>query len=490
MKITLLRKLSLTYILIPNLLFSFGWFRQPYSGILIAGFIFLLIRELKKKNEPDFLPAKDLFFTLLFAIVWTFFSGAGGLSDQKSDFFAHNAKFYDLYKNPWPTYFPEVGRYACYYFGYYLVPSFLGKITGDLSPSFIYFWSVLGYFLGFSWVYLLIGRKKVGLFAFLWFRGIGYVLCLALQKSHIMNIPLYRPVINGIVQQSSYAPNQFLGTLIVTCILIHDVFVRKEFKEIWFPITLVFIWSVFPSISLSIIYLIVWVRHFIIKQNYMTLCNWSSLASFILPAILLLPTLGYFLSANQTTVKGLLWQFGDPFKISFYHFTGIMIDLVVYFLLIRSLKHREKLIPFWFTASLLTTLFVFSLYRVGFHNDWFYRTQIPIFIILVIVLIRGAYDCVEEKLLPAGWLNRSLSLLIVIMMFIQLSAYVHLLRDNIIVKTLFPSATSFKPMPYDRFPNVYLLMKKMYQDRGDAEQYLGQKNSFYELHLAPKTDKN
>lgn len=484
MKAALLRKLSITYILIPNLLFSFGWFRQPYAGILIIGYIFLLLREFRKKEVSESYSFKEVIFLMLIALIWTFFSGAGGFSDQKSDFFAHNAKFYDLYKNPWPTYFQEIDRYACYYFGYFLVPSFIAKCIGQLHPLIIYFWTVIGYFLGFAWLYLLIDRNKAGLFAFFWFRGIGYILCLALQKTNLINIPVFRPVINGLVQQSMYAPNQFLGTWIVTCILIYDAFLKRQLKESVFPITLVVIWGVFPSVSLVLIYIFLWIRHFFAGKNYKELLTFSSISNFILPSLLILPALIYFLSANSGTIKGFLWQFGDPAQITFYYLVGIFLDLIIYFFLIRSLRSREKLIPFWLMKYLFLLIFIYSLYRIGYNNDWFYRTQIPIFIVIVIVLIRGANSYIKDRLLPASAFMKGLSFLVIAMMCLQMTAYVHLIRDNIIVKTFFPSATAFKPMPYNKYDNVYQLMKTVYKDRGDAEQYLGAKNSIYELYLS------
>jgi hypothetical protein len=484
MNAAFLRKLSITYILLPNLLFAYGWFRQPYSSLLICGYLFLLLREFFKSGESEDLRIKEIVFLTAFALIWTFFMGAGGFSQQKSDFFAHNGKFYDLYKNPWPTYFPEIDRYACYYFGYYLVPSFLAKIIGQLSPILIYGWTALGCFLGLCWVYLLIERWKTGIFLFFWLRGIGYVLYLVSQKFHLADIPIYRPVINGLVQHSSYVPNQFIGTLIVTCLLIHDVFIRKQIREAALPVTLVFIWGIFPSITLTLMYAILWAGHWYERGNLKELFKCSSIPAILLPAVLLLPTIGYFLSANSSTIHGFLWQFDRPLNTVLYYVIGVGFDIVLYYYLTWRLKDRNILIPFWLINSLFATLFIFSLYRVGFNNDWFYRTQIPIFIIVVIVVLRGFHFFICERLLPKPWTDRLLAGVMIAMMVLQLSAYVHLLRDNILIKKLFPTLTSFKPLPYDRFPNTYQLMKTVYGNRGDAEQYLGQKNSFYERYLA------
>ncbi len=481
----LLRKISITYLLLPNILFAFGWFRQPYSSVLIIGLLFLLYREYRKPGQGDVqLSASDILFLLLFAAIWTFFMGAGGYSEQKNDFFTHNGKFYDLYKNSWPTYFTEVDSYACYYFGYFLVPSFLGKVFGHLSPFVIYLWTFIGFFLGLSWVYLLINRSKFGLFAFFWLRGIGYIIHLASRELHLGDIPIYRPVINGLVQQASYAPNQLLGTLIVTCIMVHDVFIKKEIRETAFPILLIFIWGIIPSFAIVIIYILVGIRYYILENRTKELWNLHSIPSLLIPAILSLPIIGYFSSANNATVRGFLWQFDEPGHATIYYVLGVGLDFLLYYYLVKSLRKKEVMIPFWFIKSIFIATLVFSTYRMGFHNDWFYRAQIPFFIIVVIYLIRGVLSYVKERSMPVRWLDHSLFALVLLMMLVQMASYLHLIRDNMVVKSVFPSATKFKPYPYDKFPNVYQLLRKMYGNRGDAEQYLGEKGSFYEVHLA------
>ena len=484
MTTTHLRKISITYLLLPNLLFAFGWFRQPYSSILIVGLLLLLFREFRKTEPGESFSIKDISFLIVFALIWTFFMGAGGYSDQKNDFYTHNAKFYDLYKNSWPTYFAEVESYACYYFGYFLVPSFIGKVTGHLSPFLIYGWTCIGFFLGLSWVYLLINRSKLGLFSFFWLRGMGYIIYLAFKNFELPNIPIYRPVINGLVQQASYAPNQLLGTLIVTCILMHDVFIKKQIKETAFPIMLIFIWGIFPSFALVVIYMLLCIRYYILEDRVRELWSWHSIPTFVMSVLLSLPIIGYFSSASNATVRGFLWQFDKPGNTAIYYVLGVGLDMLLYYYLVRSLRKRETLIPFWFLNCLFVVTIVFSSYRMGYHNDWFYRAQLPFFIVVVIYLIRGISSYIEERTVPLRWLDRSLFALVLLMMIIQMTAYVHLVRDNVVVKTLFPNATTFKPYPYDRFPNVYLFLRKVCGDRGDAEQYLGEKGSFYEVHLA------
>ncbi len=485
MHTSLLRKFSIGYLMLPNLLFSYGWFREPYAAGLILGMLYLFSREfLLPVTDNKFFKSKEVLFLVMLALVFTFFTGAGGFSQQKSDFFAHNAKFYDLFKNPWPTYFAEVDRYACYYFGYYLVPAAFAKLIGQLTPVSIYLWTALGYFLGFSWLYLLLNRRKWLLFAFFWIRGIGYILYLFFQKTQWLQIPIYRPVINGLIQHASYVPNQFLGTLIITTMLLHEIFIDKRIDRMAFPITLNFIWGVFPTITLTLIYLGIVIRHYGGGGRWRLLLHGKTLPNYLLPALLMFPTFGYFLSANGSTIKGFIWTFDPPVNSLLNYILGFGLDLFLYAYILWTLRDRQNLIPRWFISGLLVLLVGLSCYRMGYHNDWFYRTQIPIFIVLVIAMLLGAESYINKKQWPSSLLTKAAYALVVAMMLLQLSSYVHLIKNNVIVKTLAPGVTQFQPMTYDRYPNVYQLMKDVYRDRGDAEQYLGDKDSFYQRYLA------
>ena len=156
MKISTLRLLSISYLLLPNLLFAVYWFRWEVSCLILAGYFYFSWLEIKgyiSDNEKILFTLRDIIFIGIIALSWTLLTGTGGFFRQSSDFWGHNTKFYDLTKNDWPIYFKEVNTYACYYFSYYLVPSFFSKIIGFLSPALIILWTFAGFFAGLLWVY-------------------------------------------------------------------------------------------------------------------------------------------------------------------------------------------------------------------------------------------------------------------------------------------------------------------------------------------------
>lgn len=482
MSISALRKLSIGYLLLPNLAFFVGWFRLPYAAVLIIGFLLLMVREIKKTKSPLVFTAGDLRFLLVFALIWTTFSGVAGLVAQTADFNAHNAKFFDLFKNEWPNYFPEIGRYSCYYFGYFLIPAAMSKLAGALLPSALFGWSAIGYFLAAAWVYHLVHKNRCLLFAFLWVKGTGHIIFYALKKSVFLVAPFYMPMIRATFEQSQWVPNQLIPTIIVTCILLHDTFERKMPQDSFMAISLLFIWGIFPAIALCLIFTLICIKKYIIDGSLKDLLSAESFYTYWIPLVLLLPTLIYFVSSNGS-LSGALWEFDSFQKISFFYIIGFFADWVLYFLILHYGQRKSPWFDKWFINAFFLLFLLVSFLRIGKNNDWIMRGQIPFFLIIVIAVLRhlsvSGYSFIRnsKKMQP-------LFFILILGAAIQFTFSCYLLRDNIVVKSFFPGITSYEPIPYDRFQNVYHALRQLHPKDADAEQYLGQKDSLYEKYLA------
>jgi hypothetical protein len=487
MSISTLRKTSVIYLLLPNLLFCGSWFRQPYAALLVTGYLFLLFLELKKPDSGPRFSGKELVYLFLFAIAWNSFSGVGGLVAQTSDFHAHNAKFFDLYKNPWPNYFPKIDRYSCYYFGYFLAPALISKMAGQLLPSVLFGWSVIGYFIAVSWIYHLIHRNKILLFSFLWVRGIGHIVVFTMKKTLLVIAPFYMPFFRATFEQSAWVPNQLIPTIIVTCILLYDAFNNHKPEESFFPLTLVFIWAIFPGICLALIFIILFCKKYVIDGNMKDIVSSPALVNYWLPALLFIPTMIYFLSSGTSTARGFLWEFGDAGTITLFYLIGFLVDWILLYLVVNQVQKQAPWLPGWFFHSIFILLLLVSSFRFGKNNDWFYRGQIPFFIIIIVGILRNLAHPVQTRTIPK---NRTLLVTLAPFLLaglIQIGYNFRLVRDNILVKSMFPAKTQFEPVPYDRFANVYEALKFLHPKDADAEQYLGRKDSFYELYLARKS---
>ena len=482
MSTTFLRKLSIGYLLLPNLAFFGGWFRQPYSTFLIVGYLLLMIREIRKpKSAADF-SLSDIMFLLLFAIIWTIFSGVNGIVAQTADFHAHNAKFFDLYNNDWPNYFAEIDRYSCYYFGYFLIPALVSKLAGTFIPSTLFLWSAIGYFIGASWVYYLVHKSRNLLFAFLWFKGVGHIIFYTLKKSLFIVAPFYLPMIRATFEQSQWVPNQLIPTLIVTCIFLYDAFHRQEPQDSFLPLTLLLIWGIFPALSLFLIFSVICFKKYIIQQSLSELFSSDSLLKYWIPFILIWPTLIYFLSSNGSQT-GVLWKYDNFYKISFFYLIGFFIDWLLYFLLIKYTQKKSPWLDTWFINTLFILFLLASFLRIGKNNDWFLRGQIPFFLIVVITLLRH-FSISEFTFILGSKKIQATFAIAALTAFVQFGFSCYLLRDNMLIGKFFPTVTRYVPIEYDQFPNVYQALKSLHPKDADAEQYLGKKGSFYEKHLA------
>lgn len=484
MDVIALRKASIGYLLLPNIIFCFGWFRQPYPLILVAGYLFLWARELIKKEKGEAFLCTELFYLLCFALIWTLFSGVGGFSQQTSDFWAHNAKYYDLYKNPWPNYFPVIDRYSCYYFGYFLVPALLSKLAGTLLPSALVIWSVIGYFLAVCWIYIFVRRNKLLLFSFLWIRGIGHVILFSLKKSLFITSPFYLPVLRAMFEQSGWVPNQLIPVIIATCILLYDSLERDKVDDTFFVLTLTFIWAIFPSICLILIYSIPFLKKYLAPGRFKELLTSTAICKYWLPGFLIFPSLIYLLSSQNTPLHGSLWQFDPSFSMTAFYLVGFFIDWLLFFYTLTYLQKKAGWVPQWFIYPLFLLLFLISLFRIGINNDSFYRGQIPFFIIIIVGILNGAQFMIKEIIIPKSRLFLTAIIPLILAAVIQLGFSSQILKNNILVKNIFPNTTDFQPIPYKKFDNVYEALKYLHGNKGDAEQYLGKKGSLYDKYLA------
>lgn len=484
MRTALLRQCSIAYLLLPNLLFSLGWFRQPYAILLISGFLYLFFIECTKKDSNEKLSLKDILFVLSLAFLWTFFCGIHGLSSQSMDWLAHQAKFYDLYKNDWPLYFEDVNRYACYYFGYYLFPSLISKWSGELLPMVWIAWTCFGFFLGLAWIYTLINKNKLLLIVFLFVRGAGQLIVFIFNKlgaGHI-DLPIYNPSVRSVFEQSVYAPNQVIPAVIVCGILVHDLVSRKKEEESFFIVTLAFIWGIFPAMVLVLLYTAVLVNKYFVGENLEQLTFKSMVRCYILPGTLFVPTFIYFLSAQSISTQGFLWSFGTIQLTAIGYFTGFMIDLLMFYIVVYWLN--KNYLPVWFINVIFGGLFLLTQYRLGIYSDLYFRGSTPLCIILSVCILKG----LDMNIQTGQWGQpRYFFIALSLMVCLCLNGLwvkTPLLRDNILVNYGLGKRDSYKAYAYDKYPNTYQALRFGYKDEEGAKQYLGSGESFYKKYLS------
>lgn len=133
-----LRIAALLSLLLPSASFLLTWLRPalglPMTAALAAAAA-LYIKASKEPSKDVFDHEDDAFdcpvsvFALvcLCALLWTFFSGIGGLFYQTEDHYGRNAIFSDMLNHTWPVYFEGTTHALTYYIAYWLLPALAAR---------------------------------------------------------------------------------------------------------------------------------------------------------------------------------------------------------------------------------------------------------------------------------------------------------------------------------------------------------------------------
>ncbi|NIJ53248.1 hypothetical protein [Dyadobacter arcticus] len=489
MNIATLRNFSLGYLLAPNILFALGWFRWQYSVPVTFIFAYLFFTQLRngQTNERYQMSRGNMLWLLLAACFWTFCTGVGGLSFQIADHQAHNAKFYDLFKNPWPTYFPEKRQYACYYFGYFIVPAAISKVLGHLSVTALLAWTVLGYWLALQWLYLLLRNRKLLIVLFLFLGGVGHLVKVAFylfMTSEPFHVATFYSEIWSIFDQSIWVTSQIIPILLLSSILIYDAFITDRVEDMFLPITLCFLWAIFPSIIFVLLFGIIFLKKY--AGEWQQLFTFKLLTPLVLAGIAFLPIFIFLRSSDGMPVNGFIWQFEPLAEIMAEYFVGVVLDLILIFLIIRELRGVDDLVPYWFAMATLALFVIMSTYRIGYWNDWFVRGYNPLLYMMLLLIVRSLYVLYQTKQWKRTVYFNFLITLMGLSLLIPAGHIVRSLRNNLVVSALFPDKFPFTPMPYDTYPNTYQTLLHITSGPGEANQYLGRKGSVYDIYLSRK----
>lgn len=179
-------RMTLLFFSLPLYIFLAGWIQYAISLPL---FFLISFGFYKVYREFDLLPRYKiqvslwrLLLILTLLLLWVLSAGVGMFHFQNGDYVKHNAILNDLIFHSWPVAYEVEGVNSIftlvYYFGYYLVPALLGKITG--SPE-VALWTqliqtLLGVCFAVYWLCTLMGkiRTKYIIF-FIFFSGLDFL---------------------------------------------------------------------------------------------------------------------------------------------------------------------------------------------------------------------------------------------------------------------------------------------------------------------------
>jgi len=148
-----MKRLSILYLVLPFILFLFGWVRLTIAIPLAIILLFALYKLLfTNYRSATFNFSLNAGYWLLLTILWLLLSGIGGYAFQNWDHNWRNVILRDLINFNWPVYYaqPESGpvKMLVYYVGFWLPSAWVGKLFGWQAANFVLFvWSLIGLLL-------------------------------------------------------------------------------------------------------------------------------------------------------------------------------------------------------------------------------------------------------------------------------------------------------------------------------------------------------
>lgn len=386
-----IRVAGLLYLFIPVLIFFFGWLHWYLSVPLCLLMFFSLSRVIAATDGHTLTVSwKKLSFILAILLLWCILSGVGRYTWQNEDHYWRNAIFNDLVNYDWPV--SNASYNLCYYFGFWLPAALIGKIfhSIEVGNAILLLWTYLGISLFYFLVCDYLKQVKIGiLLIFVFFSGLdifGYselylkshsfseLLASFATFPHIewSHIPFQASSISTLL---FWVFNQsvpfFVGMMLIL--------LNQNWKYVPFLYSLLLVFSPFPFVGLAPVIIYLCIKEcnklgplFFVKSNF----SIENLTTFFV-----LLSVGLFYLSNIAISES---GFRTPTsKYLFY----LLTQYVIYLLFILKLNYKDPLLWVMFGACL-----IFSLLNLGESTDFCMRTNIPLTIYMMLLIMRYIYN--------------------------------------------------------------------------------------------------
>lgn len=426
---TFLSAIAIAYLVIPYLLFLWGWIETPLAllfGALILLGAWLTVREYHGNfgSEAAATSYRPSTMTTLLTVMGVsvgliMLSGIGGIGFQHYDWDKHNAVLSDLVHQVWPVGYTYYGGPVAlvYYIAYYLPAAWIGKIWGWPAANFgLAIWSAVGLSLTLFFYLWLVRARRVwlALLVFLFFSGLDVLGSLVTHSSLNTLWPerLFPAVWSYWTNHDAWSawqyssnlkllfavPNQAIAGWLLTSLLLLPLLAEKRSHSALFLWGLSALWSPFITIGLAPVLLVgMW------PEGQGNSPDWKRIFSIQnLIGLLCLGIVSLFYATKLTPVEPLL---DEGFRAGFYlalidgwqqRFNYLLLLLLFYllefglfgWLIWRAGVLRRKIDRrlFWATTAWLLLL---PLWVFGAVNDLVMRASIPALWVYTIFLAQS-----------------------------------------------------------------------------------------------------
>ena len=405
-KICIIHLLSITWISLGVIVFLLSWC-QPYIGIPLTICIALLNWKFYKSlDSTQFIEISKPKLLLSFAIIILIMmlAGIGGYVVQPNDHFYRNHTFSSLIRSDWPIVHAKYnGEFMCGYIAYYLVPALIGKFFSSIDIGFFaqLLWVSLGALLMFLEICINIGKVKLGaLFIFYFFAGWKIIECLLyfpVFGTNTIRNTILTIAVNGSPSTFHASPmvqllhdpfNQTIPVFVVMMLLLNNL----KSRYIGFIYSLLLLYAPFPFIGLAFVVLYLMLKSTNISNIRTFIKSWMTIPNVIALCIMLI--CGLYLSSNKVSSAQEVKSLANPAE-SIYAFTlYIIFEFIIFIVLGYRACHHKAIL--WL---LFIPVCFFGWINIGGagHNDFCFKSNIPLIFFLTLLLIRRYYMETSSK---------------------------------------------------------------------------------------------
>lgn len=491
MTIRQLRLISISYLLLPNLLFFLFWTTGILATLCLGicgGLYYFELRDRQFSRAAVF-SFGEIFKMLLAGAALCLLSGVCGVFYQTNDYWAHNTKFYELFIHDWPLRIPDKEPVVGYYYGYYVIPAIISKIVGELSEAAIFCWTTLGMSLGITWLYISLRHKIRYTLLVLTVGDFGHVCNSLISKVFGYRYPFEN---FGIEMWSNFenlfwVPNQIIPSMMIGGMLVYCIRQGIAPERMVLPTVLSLWWAVFPAFTASILIAAV----VAIKRFGRSLSSFTSrdVCTILLPCVLAVPVLLLFISHERPAVIGWIWTFNSKFGYRMLEYglnVGLNVAAIIflYRYFARNDSARKFDSTFYVVLILILTM---PLIRIGKVNDFLIRGYMPLLIVAGLSVFQFVAIFDFDKLMLSRTTGTAFLLGFCVLgsSSLAIGRIAKALKVNAITTWMLPTSINFKPVPYNAYSNVYDVLQARWSQT-EADQYLGKSDSIYERFIAPE----
>ena len=384
---------ALLYLLLPAVLFAFGWLR-PAALLLtlavLALFGYTLGQSLSGRGQAVQLSIWYIAVCLAALLFWMCLSGIGGIGHQNLDYYVRNPILNDLTSFSWPLRYDLSQQSAAvqaicgsdtvgfvYYFFFWLPAAALGKVFGS-AQLWLFLWCFVGLCLVWLEVHLFLQKQSLCIPAVLiGFSGLDFIPFF-LQEGLVKTAHMEWWA-GHLFQYSSnttllyWVFNQAIPLWLIVSLLLNLGAANGSVALC----SLAFLYS--PFATFGMIPLALWaIRQNGLGNTLRTAANWFT-------PLLMLGVFGSFYLSNSGSLgaNGFIF-FCNGLSALKWYVPFVVLEAGVYIFCLRKelLRYDDYLL----VASL--ELIVIPLYKLTDANDFCMRASIPALFILCISVIR------------------------------------------------------------------------------------------------------